>query len=198
MPRRGRSSDASAGWDAVADRFAALRSDVGTDLVQRWSQALPPGSTVLDLGCGTGVPIARTLAAQGFAIFGIDPSPRLVAAFRENLPGAMVACEPAERSRFFDRRFDAAIAIGLLFLLPEAHQVTVIQRVRSALHPRGRFLFSAPREACGWDDSLTGRRSLSLGMERYQALLADAGFALLDTHHDAGGNHYFDAAAIDA
>ncbi len=189
------SDDASAGWDAAADRFMALRSDVGTDVVLRWAEQLPPGAAILDLGCGSGVPIATALAAQGFALFGVDPSPRLLAAFRRNLPVAATACEPAERSNCFDRRFEGVLAIGLLFLLPEAAQAEVIARAGRALLPGGRFLFSAPRERCAWHDTLTGRRSQSLGAACYAELLAGAGLQCAATWRDAGGNHYVDAVA---
>jgi SAM-dependent methyltransferase len=189
------SDDASAGWDAVAERFAALRSDVGSDIVLDWSRQLPRGGAVLDIGCGTGVPIGTCLAAQGFTLFGIDPAPRMIAAFRRNLPEATAACEPAETSRFFGRRFDGVVAIGLLFLLPEAAQAAVIARVGQVLEPGGRFLFSAPRERCGWEDSLTGRRSWSLGEARYGALLDAAGLETVGSHRDDGGSHYCEAVA---
>ncbi|MET3710285.1 SAM-dependent methyltransferase [Sphingomonas trueperi] len=188
------SDDASAGWDSVADQFAALRSNIGTDIVLHWSRQLPRGGAVLDIGCGTGVPIGTCLAAQGFALFGIDPAPRMIAAFRRILPDATAACEPAETSRFFDRRFDGVVAIGMLFLLPEAAQAAVITRVGRALHPGGRFLFSAPRERCDWEDSLTGRRSRSLGEGAYGALLDAAGLKMVACHRDEGCNDYFDAA----
>ncbi len=190
--------DASAGWDAVADRFAALRSDVGTDIVLHWSRHLPRGGAVLDIGCGTGVPIGACLAAEGFTLFGIDPAPRMIAAFRDNVPEATAACEPAETSRFFDRRFDGVVAVGILFLLPEAAQAAVIARVARALCPAGRFLFSAPRERCSWQDSLTGRRSQSLGEAAYGKLLRAAGCEIVGCHRDGGGNDYFDAVALGA
>jgi SAM-dependent methyltransferase len=189
------SDDASAGWDGVADRFAALRSDVGTDIVLRWSRQLPRGGAVLDIGCGTGVPIGTCLAAQGFALFGIDPAPKMIAAFHANVPEATAACEPAETSHFFDRRFDGVVAIGLLFLLPEAAQAAVIGRVGRVLQPGGRFLFSAPSERCDWEDSLTGRRSWSLGDAGYEALLEAAGLEMVGSHRDGGGNHYCEAVA---
>nr|WP_209092163.1 class I SAM-dependent methyltransferase [Sphingomonas trueperi] len=175
-----------------------MRSDVGSDIVLHWSRQLPRGGAVLDIGCGTGVPIGTCLAAQGFALFGIDPAPRMIAAFRDNVPEATAACEPAETSRFFDRRFDGVVAIGLLFLLPEAAQAAVIARVGPALHPGGRFLFSAPRERCDWEDSLTGRRSWSLGEAGYGALVEAAGLEMAGCHRDAGGNDYFDAVAVEA
>ena len=135
--------DPSAGWEAVAGQFAAIRSSVGSDIVRRWSVHLPAGGAILDIGCGTGVPIARTLTEQGFELYGIDASPTLLEAFRRNIPDARAACEPVESSRFFDRRFDGVVAIGLLFLLAGDRQRMVIRRVGHALRAGGRFLFTA-------------------------------------------------------
>ena len=186
-------TDPTHGWEAVADRFAALRSDIGADIVRRWAQDLPAGGSVVDIGCGTGWPIAVALAGAGLAVSGIDPSPTLLAAFRHALPEAPAACETAEDSGYFGRRFDGAVAIGLLFLLPPTTQATVIDRVAAALRPGGRFLFSAPRIACRWTDTLTGQVSQSLGEEGYRSLLEGAGLRLAGGYEDGGGNHYFAA-----
>lgn len=185
--------DPSRGWDAIAHRFIAARSDIGADIVRQWAGQLPPRGAVLDIGCGSGAPVADALVAAGFRVFGIDASPTLVAEFRRRLPSAEVVCEPAETSRLFDRPFDGAVAIGLLFLLPAGDQRAVIARVAGALQPGGRFLFTAPRQACDWTDSLTRQPSLSLGEDEYRRTLEQAGLRLSGSRTDAGGNHYFDA-----
>ncbi|KQN07185.1 class I SAM-dependent methyltransferase [Sphingomonas sp. Leaf25] len=187
--------DPSLGWEAVAPDFAAVRSGVGAEIVRRWSRHLPPGGSVLDIGCGTGMPVATTLADAGFALYGIDPSPTMLARFRAQVCHADAACEAVQDSRFFDRRFDGIVMIGVLFLLPEAAQQAAIHRIGRALLPGGRLLFTAPRMACRWTDSLTGQPSQSLGEARYRALLADAGCCLTDIVRDAGGNDYVDAVA---
>jgi SAM-dependent methyltransferase len=186
--------DVSEGWEAAAAPFMAARSPVGAALVRSWALTnLPPGATIVDIGCGSGVPIAEALVAEGFALFAIDAAPTLLAAFRRRFPEVPTACEAAQHSAFFGRRFDAAIAIGLLFLLAEADQAQLIARVATALEPGGRFLFSAPREPCEWPDLLTGRLSRSLGEDIYARLLQGAGLRLLGSQVDEGGNHYFDA-----
>ncbi|HEX7770013.1 MAG TPA: class I SAM-dependent methyltransferase [Dokdonella sp.] len=185
--------DFSNGWEAVAREFIAARSGVGADVVRTWSLSLPTGAAVLDLGCGAGVPVSVVLAERGCRLYGIDASPTLVEAWRCRFPDAPVACEAAESSALFDRRFDGIVAIGLLFLLDPAAQRSVIARVAAALLPGGRFLFTAPVQAERWNDLLTGRPSVSLGREAYRGLLAGSGLQLERESTDEGGNHYFHA-----
>lgn len=148
---------------------------------------------MLDLGCGSGFPIAQALIGEGLHVHGIDASPSMVAAFRQRFPKAPVACEAAETSDFFETSFEGIVAIGLIFLLePEAQRV-VIRRVASALKPQGRFLFTAPRQLHAWQDVTTGRPSVSLGADAYRRVLTDAGLEVTDEYVDEGGNHYYDA-----
>lgn len=185
--------DASNGWEAVAPVFMGARSRIGVETVRTWAQSLPPGAVVLDLGCGTGVPISEALMADGCVVYGVDASPTLVAAFHRRFPDTPVACEPAEGSAFFDRTFNAVVAIGLMFLLPPSTQQALIRRVALALGSGGRFLFTAPEQICTWADELTGRMSISLGADTYRRALDAAGFDTADTRVDEGGNYYFAA-----
>ncbi|WP_337268784.1 class I SAM-dependent methyltransferase [Oryzifoliimicrobium ureilyticus] len=193
----GMMQDRSEGWEMIAPQFMAARSAIGTELVLRWARDhLPPQTTILDVGCGNGLPIAGALIKAGFAVFGIDASPTLVTAFRERFPDAPCLLEAAQDSPMFDRQFDAAMSIGLIFLLSPDDQLQVLTRVAQALHPGGRFLFSAPRHACTWHDNLTGRQCQSLGLEAYRQHLASAGLQLVSCLQDEGENDYFDCIRI--
>lgn len=187
--------DLSHGYEAVASEFIARRnrSRIGVATVRRWAKALPPRAAVLDLACGHGVPIAEALIDEGLAVHGVDASPTLMAAFRARFPTAPAECNAVEDSRFFDRRFDAVVAWGLLFLLAPPTQEALIQKVALALTPGGRFLFTSPREACEWPDELTGRTSRSLGAAAYRRLLEAAGLTSIEEADDEGENHYFAA-----
>lgn len=186
-------NDPSNGYEANASEFMAIRRDVGLETVRKWAQSLSPGASILDLGCGHGVPISPALMNDGFEVHGIDASPSLTAAFRERFPRANVACEAVEDSRFFDRTFDGVIAIGLVFLLPAETQRDFIPRVASALKPGGRFLFTAPTQIGTWPDLLTGQQSFALGAEAYRTILSNADLALIGEYVDEGENHYYDA-----
>ena len=134
---------------------------------------------------------------EGLDVFGIDASPTMVKAFRQNFPDTPVACEAAEESLFFNRLFDGIVAWGLLFLLPEVAQETIIQKSAKALRTGGRFLFTAPEKKVQWKDGMTDQLSISLGAERYKELLTVSGLSLLEELEDEGENHYFLTVKID-
>lgn len=189
-------ADPSRGWEAVASKFMEVRSDVGSDVVEHWTGHLRPIASVVDIGCGSGIPVSDVLASRGFELFGVDASPTMLSAFRHRFPKATAACETAESSSLFGRQFDGAVAVGLMFLLPENSQRSLIARIARALKPDGRFLFTAPAIPCEWLDTLTGQPSRSLGLEEYERLLADEGMHIVDTCVDAGENHYIHARKI--
>ncbi len=193
-------TDLSNGYEGVAAEFLAGRgrapsTAVGTRAVRDWARRLPLGSTVLDLGCGTGLPITKVLVTEGLKVYGVDAAPTLVEAFRHNLPEIPVACESVLDSLFFDRMFDGAIAWGLIFLLLPDEQRRLIQRVAEVLVPGGRFLFtsSVGTEPLVWIDAMTGLESRSLGAAEYRKLLSEAGLRVAPEYEDEGQNHYFDA-----
>lgn len=188
-------SDPANGYEAAAGEFMDRRSQsgIGVATVLRWASALPQGASILDLGCGHGVPNATALTHAGFVVYGVDASPTLAAAFRSRLPDAHISCESVETSTFFNRCFDGVLAIGLMFLLPADAQRALIRRAARVLSPGGRLLFTAPAEECTWTDVLTGRESRSLGAEGYRKTLVNAGLALDREYDDSGANHYYDA-----
>lgn len=187
--------DLSRGWEVAAEEFIAARerSRIGADTVRAWARHLPDGGSVLDLGCGSGVPVSQALIDSGLRVWGVDASPSMAAEFARRCPRATVACEPVETSSFFGRRFDGIVAIGLMFLLPADAQRGLIARVALALNADGRFLFTCPAQACAWADLMTGRESRSLGEPAYVEVLREAGLVLAGRGMDEGGNHYFHA-----
>src|SRR5581483_1141873 len=164
---------------------------IGASTAHAWAQTFPAGSAILDLGCGTGIPVTRILLAAGLNVYAVDASPKMVADFRQNFPHVPVACESVERSLFFNRRFDGIISVGLLFLLPEENQRVLIPKMAAALHPGGKLLFTAPIDKVEWKDIMTEQLSRSLGAEQYRALMLASGLSIGEELDDEGGNHYF-------
>src|SRR6478735_4161117 len=113
--------DAAAAYEANARAFIRDRESwpIGAGIVERWARSLREGATCIELACGGGYPVTKALSAAGLQLWAVDASPTLVAEFRTRFPKVTVQCERVGNSSFFGRKFDGAIAIGLLFLLPE-------------------------------------------------------------------------------
>jgi cyclopropane fatty-acyl-phospholipid synthase-like methyltransferase len=187
------STDPSNGYEAVANGFISgrLRSSVGASAVRAWAKTLPKGATVLDLGCGSGVPISQVIVDEGLTVYGVDASPSMIAAFRKRFPEAAAECLPVEDSELFGRAFEAVVAWGLLFLLPADAQARLIAKVSTVLKIGGRFLFTSPARKCEWSDNLTGQTSRSLGAEAYRRILTANGLVVESETEDEGDNHYY-------
>lgn len=185
--------DEANGYEALAHRFMAARGQSGTGVatVRGWAESLPSGASILDLGCGHGVPIAEALIGDGFTVHGVDASRTLAAEFEKRFPQAVVACETVESSTFFGRAFDGAVAIGLIFLLPPEAQAGLISRVAPVLKPGGQFLFTAPTQRGTWTDVLTGRETVSLGDRAYRRILRKSRLRVIDEYVDEGESHYY-------
>ena len=191
-------TDPSNGYEGVAAEFLAGRgrapsTAIGASAVRDWARTLPHGAAVVDLGCGSGLPITKVLVGEGLNVYGIDASPSLVEAFKHNLPDVPVACESVEESLFFKRMFDGVVAWGLIFLLQPEVQRRLIQRIADILMPGGRLLFTSCAESLMWNDAMTGLESRSLGGAEYRRLLSAVGLKVTREYEDEGQNHYFDA-----
>jgi SAM-dependent methyltransferase len=187
--------DESNGYDGIAEIYIQSRgravNGIGASTARAWARTFNKGSVILDLGCGTGIPVTKILLELGLKPYAVDASPKMVEDFRQNLPDVPVACEAVERSTFFNRSFDGIIAVGLLFLLPEETQRALIPKIAAALNHGGKLLFTAPLDKHEWKDVMTQQPSLSLGEEQYRTLMVNSGLSLGEEYRDEGGNHYY-------
>lgn len=192
--------DKSNGYEGIAITFINGRgkavNGVGTSSVRKWVKTLTLNSTVLDLGCGTGIPISKILIEEGMIVYGVDASPTMVKVFQQNFPNTPVICEAVEDSLFFNQKFDAIIAWGLLFLLPKEVQGMVIQKAANTLKTGGKLLFTSTAKKIDWKDAMTGEYSISLGAQKYKELLTASGLSLIEEFEDEGENHYFNSVKI--
>ena len=185
--------DMSNGYDALAKDYIKLRSATGVGIIKDWAAPFPGTATILDVGCGNGLPVSKVIIARGLKLVGLDASPNMVAAFKQNFPDAEVICGPAETSDVFQRSFDGIIAVGLIFLLNPDSQAKVLRRMAGALKPEGRLLFTAPKQICSWTDILTEKPSASLGAKAYKDILKQEGLVVINEAVDEGGSHYYAA-----
>lgn len=99
---------------------------------------IPPGSHVLDAGCGTGKPVAVSLAAAGHMVTGIDISNAMISLSRKAIPGG---CFHVVDMRAFKPppgvRFDAVFNILSLFVLTREEIEGLMEKWSAWLKPGG-------------------------------------------------------------
>ncbi|MFH9421423.1 class I SAM-dependent DNA methyltransferase [Streptomyces sp. NPDC017529] len=135
-------------FDAIGDRYdEVFPHKEGQLAAGAWLAAgLPPGSRVLDAGCGTGVPTARQLAEAGHKVVGVDLSPTMVGLARENVPkGEFHRLDVAALG---DGRlggpasFDGAVAFFSLLMLPRGEIPYALRSLHTLLRPGGLLALS--------------------------------------------------------
>src|SRR5262245_52836530 len=75
-------------WDEARGQGLFERAWFERTWLDRFTALLPPGGTVLDVGCGSGDPIARHLIASRFAVTGVDAAPAMIELCQSRLPSA--------------------------------------------------------------------------------------------------------------
>jgi ubiquinone/menaquinone biosynthesis C-methylase UbiE len=112
-------NDLAAGYEVAFANNPTLRK-----FVHQISNALPPNSRILDIGCGTGKPVADILAGQGHHVHGIDISASMVKIAQSQVAGTF---ELADMKTFNPPEpYDGACAILSLFQLTPGELYSVI------------------------------------------------------------------------
>jgi SAM-dependent methyltransferase len=160
--------------------------------LERFLALLPPGASILDIGCGSAEPIARYLIEKGYAVSGVDSSPSLIGLCRARFPDRDWQVADM-RALALGRRFDGLLAWDSFFHLTPQDQRGMFAVFRAHAAAGAALMFtSGPShgEAIG---SFGGEPLYhgSLAPSEYRALLAEQGFAVV--HHlaedpDCGGH----------
>ena len=102
----------------------------------------PQPARVFDLGCGSGA-FASTLAAQGFAVTGVDPSTTGIAAARKAFPGLKL--EEGSTQEDLAPRFGKSQAVTSLEVVEHVYAPRELaKRVYDLLVPGGLAIISTP------------------------------------------------------
>jgi ubiquinone/menaquinone biosynthesis C-methylase UbiE len=144
-------------------------------------------TTILELGCGAGVPCTQLLASKpNFKITANDISESQIALAKQTLPDSVTLIQSDMMSlEFKNESFDAVLAMYSIIHLPRDEQITILQKIFGWLKPGGQILanFSEGEFDSSFDESwLGGEKGVMYwsgwGKEKMRGILADIGFAI--------------------
>jgi cyclopropane fatty-acyl-phospholipid synthase-like methyltransferase len=169
-------------YDRIAARYDATRSKhlMERGYLEPVAASLPAGGEVLDVGCGSGEPIARYLVEAGYRVTGIDGAPGMVAMCRERFPD-MEWIVGDMRTMTLGRAFDVVIAWDSFFHLAVDDQRAMFPIFRDHVAGGGMLLFTSGHEAGEITNEMHGEAIFhaSLSPDEYRALLDEHSFDVI-------------------
>ena len=154
--------------------------------LDRFRALLPQSARILDLGCGSGQPIAGYLISQGATVTGVDTSGLLLdhARSRHGAPHEWI--EADMRGLDLKCEFDGLIAWNSFFHLSPDDQRSVVPVFGRHVRPGGALMFTGGARhgeiVAEWNGEPLYHGSLSAG--EYAERLDAAGFDILANELD--------------
>jgi SAM-dependent methyltransferase len=183
----------AADWDRARGRTLFERP-----WLDRFTSLLPAGGSVLDIGCGSGEPIASYLIGAGLAVTGIDSAPEMVALCEARFPASQWHVADM-RALAVGRQFQGLLAWDSFFhLTPEDQRAMFAIFDRHAASHAALMFTSGP--AFGHAVGTFHGEPLyhgSLDAASYRTLLRSYGFAVVaqaTNDPDCGGHTVWLAA----
>ena len=119
------------GYDQVAHDYSRLEGDSEWPRM-RWLTKLlgrlEPGSSVLDLGCGSGDPADIEISKE-HVVTGVDISQTQINLARQNVPIGRFLHADAGSVEFPPSEFDAVVSFYTLEHIPRDEHRTILQRI---------------------------------------------------------------------
>ena len=107
---------------------------------EKFLSLVPPGGTILDVGCGSGRD-AQILSDQGFQVTGIDFSAAMIEIAKKKAPKATFKVMDMQ-SLHMNETFDAVWASASLLHVPKKEISKVLEKIWSLLNDKGSFYIS--------------------------------------------------------
>jgi SAM-dependent methyltransferase len=173
-------------YDLIAKDWSRDRASLGfreQPYVDRFRGLAAPGGHVLDLGCGSGRPIARYLLDHGYRVTGVDASAEMLRLARANCPEAdFVQGDITDVD--LPGGYDGIVAWDSVFHIPRAQHEQVFRAMHRWLNPDAPVLLAVGGSA----DELGEFVAPMYGIDFYYsghapetslALLRDVGFEIV-------------------
>lgn len=130
-------------YDQISEPYEAWIQTIDVEVRDQYIASLidrlPAGAKVLDLGCGSGIPVTQQLA-QHFQVTGVDISTKQIERARQAIPHADFIKADMTQISLPTASFDAITALGSIIHVPRDEQPKLLQDIATWLRPGGSFL----------------------------------------------------------
>ena len=124
--------------------------------IDELSAQLEEGSSILDIGCGCGVPATKMLSAR-FDVIGVDFSEVQISRAKKLVPDARFVCGDISDQSFPSNSFAAIVSFFAIIHMPLEEHSELFSKIAAWLQPSGFFLATVGHdEWSGIDESYLG------------------------------------------
>ncbi len=135
--------DNRASYNRIAKTWTDIRKDSFTSrLVVDFADKVIPNGHILDIGCGSGLPLTKYLSERGFRVTGIDVAEEMIAIAKSSSieRADFIICDFLD---FITKdKFDAILAWDSLWHFPKIKQNSLYTKIGNMLRANGYFLFT--------------------------------------------------------
>jgi ubiquinone/menaquinone biosynthesis C-methylase UbiE len=126
------------GYNEIAWKYQAKRHVFDhTKELKKFTALLQKSASIIDVGCGAGVPVTRFLVDSGFRVVGIDFSEKMLRLARKNVPQAKFIRKDMTRLDFADNSFDGLTAFYSIIHVPREKHASLFKTFNRILKPNG-------------------------------------------------------------
>ena len=129
-------------WNQIVTEGKTIHVDLGEKekkFMAAFTRNLPKNADVLDLGCGTGIPLGKILYDLNFKVTGVDVSDQMIKRYKKNLPNSKTFRMPMTDIKWTNK-FDGILSSYSLLCLPLNDFSTMSKKITKALRKNGLFL----------------------------------------------------------
>ncbi|MCZ4225501.1 class I SAM-dependent DNA methyltransferase [Pedobacter rhodius] len=169
-------------YNKIGDWFAENRPQnlIEKSYLDKLISLIPSNGSILDVGCGTGVPILNYFQNKGFKVTGVDASEKMLSLAQRNFPSTAFILADMRKLPLL-KKHDAIIAWHSFFHLPATDQPDMFTVFQNHLNPEGILLFTSGTTS-GEVWGMNGGENLfhaSLNTDEYKQLLEEHHFKIL-------------------
>jgi ubiquinone/menaquinone biosynthesis C-methylase UbiE len=178
------------GYNKVASVYLANRDRLKSGkYIQQLLKYVPKNSTILDLGCGAGVPVDDVLLKAGHDVIGIDISSEQIKLARKMCPGGQFVVGDIQDLRMGEYQVQGVVSFYTIFHIPRTKQGELLKIMASYLPKGGMLLITMGDREFEGEHVLHGEKmwSSQYGTAKNRTLVELAGFAIITDEIDTSG-----------
>lgn len=184
-----------AGYEVAAEDYAKNRDLFKSQkYLEKFAGLIKEKGTILDIGCGAGIPVDKFLIEKDFAVNGIDISEKMISLAQKNVPKAFYEIKNMLDLKDSEYCVDGIVSFYAIFHTPRQTHYDLFKKFASFMPNGGYILITMGADEWeGTEDNFHGAKMFwsHFGAEKNKQIVESAGFNIvLDEIDTSGGEKH--------